>query len=86
MKFALFAVLAVFSAPAPVAETPIGAEEEVLAEFSQNAKSASATARRLQGPAAPALPFLTPTPDPALPFRPTGVWSSRQFSRPPPAR
>ena len=88
MKLALAAVLLAFAAPAPVAETALCLEEEIVLESGRNSKSSSVRAPfrkalRLEQ-AAPAARAPVRALDIALPFRDTSEWAPRLFSRPPP--
>ena len=82
MKLAFLALLA-FAAPAPLAESFVEAEEEVVVLRSKASKSAVRRIERTQPPVS----TCRPTPRllaPALPSRSLTEWTPSAFTRPPP--
>jgi hypothetical protein len=87
MKLALVAVLLVFAAPAPVAETTLCLEEELLLDSARGSKSSSARAAFRKAIRQQATPASRPSRRPVeTAFSPedSSAWPPRLFSRPPP--
>ena len=88
MKLALAAVLLAFAAPAPVAESSLCLEEEVVLDSGRTSKSSSPRAP-FQKTLRPEQALPAPRPsdrvvDGAPSLRDPSGWPPRQFSRPPP--